>query len=134
MEHRQKVCRGAVVLHKGRLSLVVAATNKSVAIVPLTAPSVPRYRADVSLPALCGARGTTARCADLAYEKLSDLKLLNETSIVCFGKEAMARVDAAIRLEQLARAAEELPPGIVRSTFRPVWGSRGRKVGGPPSD
>ncbi|MFT8723359.1 MAG: hypothetical protein ABF759_12425 [Acetobacter malorum] len=134
MEHRQKVCRGGVVLYGGRLSLVVAANNRIAAIVPLTAASIPRYRADVLLPALCGLSGTTARCADLAYEKLSDLKFPNETSSVCFGKEAMALVDAAIRLEQVARAAEELPPGIVRSTFRPVWGSRGRKVGGPPSD
>ncbi|BAI00143.1 hypothetical protein [Acetobacter pasteurianus] len=134
MKHRQDICRGAVVRHLGKRSLIIAVLSEGVITVPLHSPSIPRHRADVIMPPLAGIGIATARCADLSYEIFSRLNPLNETSSECFGEKEMACVDAAIRKEIVDQAGEQLPAGIIKSTFRPVFGSRGRKVGGAPSD
>lgn len=134
MKHGQNFCRGAVVLSSGKLSLVVAVSKAGAVIVPLRPASLPRHRADVTVPPLAGLGMTAARCVNLSHEIFSRLKPLNETTSVRFGEKDMARVDEAIRREIVSRVGEQLPPGIIKSTCRPIFGSRGRKVGGPPSD
>lgn len=134
MEHGQNFCRGAVVLSSGKPSLVVAVFKAGAVIVPLRPASLPRHRADVTMPPHVGSGMAAARCADLSHENFSRLMPLNETTNVRFGEKDMARVDEAIRREIVSRAGEQLPPGIIKSTCRPIFGSRGRKVGCPPSD
>lgn len=133
MKPGQTFCRGAVVLHSGRPSLIVAVTHSGAVVVPLRPACIPRYRADISLTHLAGVLHTTARCAEASYEKFACLRVWGQAGPACFGMHDMQRVDDAIRRERVAQAEEELPPGIVTSTCQPFFGSRGRKVGGPPS-
>lgn len=126
MEHGQNFCRGAVVLSSGKPSLVVAVSEVGAIIVPLRPASLPRHRADVTLPPLAGSGMTAARCADLSHEIFSHLNPLNETTSVRFGEKDMARVDEAIRREIVSRVGEQLPPGIVKSTLHPNFWSRSR--------
>lgn len=134
MTRRQRFCRGEVVLHSGKASLIVAVLQSGVVLAPLRAACVPAHRADVTVPPIIGADATTVSCAELSRARVSQIMWLGNGNRLRLSNSDMARVDAAIKREIAARVCEELPPGIMKSTCRPFFGSRGRKVGGAPSD
>ncbi|KAA8385149.1 hypothetical protein FKW31_10075 [Acetobacter sp. DmW_136] len=136
MKHWQKVCRGAVLLRGKKIVLVVSADGNVAHCVRLVPDRLPRHRADVILQAVGGLKNTVARCNALACEKYGHLQSLRELPAgAVYAEHIMQRIDAALRKEHASRTVEELPPGVMETTWRgPKWGDCGRKVGGAPSE
>lgn len=131
----QSFCRGQIALRGNKPVLILAQEGTLCLVAKLYPPQPARHRSDVDLSgSAILLRNCIARAASLLRCDVSTLSAMAD-GVLCVGGEALQRVEQAARRELASRANEQLPAGVVRSTWRaPRWGSCGRKVGGMPSE
>ncbi|MFT9016429.1 MAG: hypothetical protein ABF990_11925 [Acetobacter sp.] len=135
MGEGQEFCRGSIALHGQKPVLILVAGQADCLVVRLIHSRFPRHRSDVDLeeqlPLLRNTIARAAHCARVARDTLRPMA----GGAFRVAEDAVARVEASARREGASQAMEQLPAGVVRSTWRgPRWGSNGRKVGGVPSE
>lgn len=131
----QSFCRGQIALRRNKPVLILAQEGTLCLVAKLYPPLPARHRSDVDLSgSAILLRNCIARAANLLRCDVSTLSAMAD-GVLCIGEAALQRVEQAARREMASRANEQLPAGVVRSTWRaPRWGSYGRKVGGMPSE
>jgi hypothetical protein len=131
----QSFCRGQIALRGNKPVLILAQEGTLCLVAKLYPPQPARHRSDVDLSgSAILLRNCIARAANLLRCDVSTLSAMADGAL-CVGEEALQRVEQAARRELASRAQEQLPAGVVRSTWRaPRWGSCGRKVGGMPAE
>ncbi|MCP1242890.1 hypothetical protein GOB86_09300 [Acetobacter lambici] len=131
----QSFCRGQIALYGKKPVLILALDGAVCLAAKLYLPRTARHRSDIDLsetPLLL--RNTIVRAADLLRCRVTDLRPMAD-GLLCVGEGILQRVERAARREMECQASEQLPAGVVRSTWRaPRWGSCGRKIGGVPSE
>ncbi|MGE4522353.1 MAG: hypothetical protein AB7D19_07685 [Acetobacter sp.] len=131
----QSFCRGQIALRGNKPVLILAQEGTLCLVAKLYPPQPARHRSDVDLSgSAILLRNCIARAANLLRCDVSTLSAMAD-GVLCVGEAALQHVEQAARRELASRAQEQLPAGVVRSTWRaPRWGSCGRKVGGMPSE
>jgi hypothetical protein len=127
----QSFCRGQIALRGNKPVLILAQEGTLCLVAKLYPPQPARHRSDVDLSgSAILLRNCIARAANLLRCDVSTLPAMADGAL-CVGEETLQRVEQAARRELASRAQEQLPAGVVRSTWRaPRWGSCERKVGG----
>lgn len=132
----QDFCRGQIALRGNKPVLILAREGTLCLVAKLYPPQPARHRSDVDLSGSAAIllRNCIARAANLLRCDVSTLSAMADGAL-CVREETLQRVEQAARRELASRAHEQLPAGVVRSTWRaPRWGSCGRKVGGMPAE